>query len=99
VLDLPDRVEAGAVGDLDLLERVVQEAVLAVVAPRSRELVLVEDAEAHARGRLIAARVGAGLRVSGAGAPGRGGARGCRTLEGPRGAGAFRSKPVSRILS
>src|SRR2546421_121154 len=47
VLDLPYRVQADAVGDLDLLEGVLDEPVLAVVAPRARELMLIEDAEAH----------------------------------------------------
>ena len=36
-----------AVGELDLLERVAHEPLLAVVAPRAGELVLVEDPEAH----------------------------------------------------
>src|SRR3954452_4455990 len=47
VLDLPHGVKADAVGDLDLLERVVQQPVLAVLAPRARQLVLVEDPEPH----------------------------------------------------
>ena len=47
VLDLPDGVEAHAVGELDLLEGVLDQALLAVVAPRAGELVLVEDPEAH----------------------------------------------------
>ena len=49
VLDLPDGVEPDAVGDLDLLERVVEQPVLPVVAPGPGQLVLVEDAEAHRR--------------------------------------------------
>ncbi len=53
MLDLPHGVQADAVGELDLLERVLHEPVLAVVAPRARELVLVEEAEAHGV-RLIA---------------------------------------------
>ena len=47
VLDFPDEIEAHAVGELDLLERVGDELSLAVVPPRARQLVLVEDAEAH----------------------------------------------------
>jgi len=51
VLDLPDVVEADPVGDLDLLEGVVQQPVLASVRPRARKLMLVEDAELHPRSR------------------------------------------------
>ena len=47
VLDLPDVVVAETVGQLDLLERVLEEPVLAVLAPRPRQLVLVEDPELH----------------------------------------------------
>ena len=47
VLDLPRGVEADAVGELDLLEGVLDEPLLAVVAPRAGDLVLVEDPEAH----------------------------------------------------
>ena len=47
VLDLPHRVEADAVGELDLLEGVLDQPLLAVVAPRAGDLVLVEDPEAH----------------------------------------------------
>ena len=50
VLDLPHGVEADAVGELDLVERVAHEPLLAVVAPRPRDLVLVEDPEAHGAG-------------------------------------------------
>jgi hypothetical protein len=50
VLHLPGVVEANAVGELDLLERVVQEAVLgALGVPGPRVLVLVEDAEPDSR--------------------------------------------------
>ena len=47
VLDLPRRVQAHAVGELDLLEGLLDEPLLAVVAPRAGDLVLVEDPEAH----------------------------------------------------
>ena len=47
VLDLPHVVEAEAVGELDLVERVLQQLVLVVGPPRSGQLVLVEDAELH----------------------------------------------------
>ena len=50
VLDLPDGVEARAVGDLDLLERVLDQPVLGVGLPRARQLMLVEDPEPHHRG-------------------------------------------------
>src|SRR4051794_12053030 len=47
VLHLPHRVEAQPVGQLDLLERLVDDAVLLATFPRTRKLVLVEDAELH----------------------------------------------------
>src|SRR5262249_26956268 len=49
VLDLPGVVEPEAIGELDLVERLADETRLAVLVPGSRELVLVEDAELHAR--------------------------------------------------
>ena len=47
VLDLPRVVEAEPVGQLDLVEGLVEEPVLVVLAPRLGELVLVEDPELH----------------------------------------------------
>src|SRR5262249_39963047 len=47
VLDLPHRVVAELVGELDLVERLLQEPLLGVSVPRPRELMLVEDAESH----------------------------------------------------
>jgi hypothetical protein len=47
VLDLPHRIDPHAVGELDLLQGLLDEALLAVVAPRAGDLVLVEDPEAH----------------------------------------------------
>ena len=47
VLDLPHVVEAEGVGQRDLVEGVVEEAVLGVFVPRATDLVLVEDAELH----------------------------------------------------
>ena len=47
MLDLPHVVDAERVGELDLVERVLDQLVLGVVAPRPRQLVLVEDAELH----------------------------------------------------
>ena len=49
VLDLPDRVDAERVRERALLERVLEERVLRVLVPGPRELVLVEESEAHAR--------------------------------------------------
>ena len=46
VLDLPHVVEADAVGQLHLVERVLEQLVLVVGVPGPRQLVLVEDAEA-----------------------------------------------------
>ena len=48
VLDLPHVVDAEPVGELALLERVLDQRVLGVFLPRARELVLVEDPELHA---------------------------------------------------
>ena len=47
MLDLPDVVEAHAVRELDLLQRVGAAACSALAGPRARHLVLVEDPEAH----------------------------------------------------
>ena len=47
VLHLPRVVVAQPVGQLDLIERVLEEPVLAVRGPRPRKLVLVEDPESH----------------------------------------------------
>ncbi len=52
VLDFPHDVEAQLVSQLDLIERVVDELLLAVLRPRPRQLVLVEDAEFHERSVL-----------------------------------------------
>jgi hypothetical protein len=49
VLDLPDVLDPQGVSELDLVERVLDETVLTVVAPRSSHLVLVEDSESHAQ--------------------------------------------------
>src|SRR3954454_24926080 len=48
VLDLPGVVEPEPVGELDLVEAVLEQLVLGVVGPRPRQLVLVEDPEFHA---------------------------------------------------
>jgi hypothetical protein len=47
VLDLPRVVDAEAVRELDLVERVLEEALFAVRVPRPGQLMLVEDPEAH----------------------------------------------------
>src|SRR2546423_14757076 len=49
VLDLPRVLVAQRVGKRDLLDRLVQQPVFAVLVPRAGELMLVEDAEAHSR--------------------------------------------------
>ena len=50
VLDLPDVVEADAIGQLHLVERVhEQQPLVGALLPRPRHLVLVEDPEAHCR--------------------------------------------------
>ena len=52
VLHLPDAVEARALGHLNLLQRILEQAALGVLAPRPRELMLVEEAESHSAGRI-----------------------------------------------
>jgi hypothetical protein len=47
VLDFPHVVEPDPVGDLDLLEGVMEKPVFAAFGPRTRILMLVEDAELH----------------------------------------------------
>src|SRR5687768_15303173 len=47
MLDLPDAVEAGTLRHHYLLQRVLQQAPLGVLAPGPRKLVLVEEAEPH----------------------------------------------------
>ena len=47
VLDLPDVVEPEPVGELALLERVLDQLVLGVLRPRARQRVLVEQTELH----------------------------------------------------
>ncbi len=53
VLDLPGIVDAQAIGQLHLIERVLEELELAARLPRPRELMLVEDAEFHGRSREV----------------------------------------------
>ena len=48
VLDLPHVVDAEGVGELDLLQRVLDQLLLAALLPRAGVLVLVEDPELHA---------------------------------------------------
>src|SRR4029453_5587491 len=57
VLDLPGVVDAEPVGELDLVERLLEQPALAVASPGPRDLVLVEDAELH----LVVLRPGAGV--------------------------------------
>jgi hypothetical protein len=47
VFDLPARLDAELVGELALLQRVLEQRVLGVVLPRARQLVLVEQPELH----------------------------------------------------
>src|SRR3954469_18212047 len=47
VFDLPRVVDAERVGVLDLVERILDQAVLGIIRPRTRQLVFVEDAELH----------------------------------------------------
>jgi hypothetical protein len=47
VLDLPSIIESQPVGELDLVERLVEQPVLVSRFPRLRQLELVEDAKSH----------------------------------------------------
>ena len=47
VFDLPRVLDAEPIGELDLLECIVDQASIGVVLPRPPDLVLVEDAELH----------------------------------------------------
>src|SRR5215212_8852140 len=47
VLHLPHVVDAEAIGQLDLLERVRDQLLLCVLRPGARQLMLVEDPESH----------------------------------------------------
>ena len=47
MLDLPGVVDAEPVAQLDLVEGVLEQLGLAALVPGPRELVLIEDAEAH----------------------------------------------------
>ena len=47
MLDRPDIVVAELVGELDLGQRILQQRIFAGLAPRARQLMLVEDAEFH----------------------------------------------------
>src|SRR5262249_9350724 len=49
VLDLPEVLDPEPVGELDLLERLLEHAPLRARLPRPRHLVLVEEAELHRR--------------------------------------------------
>ena len=54
VLDLPDVVDAQAIGQLDLRQRILEQAMLAAFRPGTRQLVLVQKSEAH--GSLLSER-------------------------------------------
>ena len=67
VLDLPGVVVAQPVGQLDLVESVVEQAVLVVALPRLRQLQLVEHAESHRPNlTLRCRRTGVGCSVAAA---------------------------------
>src|SRR5262245_4522377 len=73
VLDLPDVLDPEAVGELDLLERLREDAPLRIRIPGPGDLVLVEETEFH-RG---SARGAAGLYHAAAGPQRRAGSRPC----------------------
>ncbi len=47
MLDLPDVVDAEPVGQFDLGQRVLEQPVLALAGPGTRQLMLVQKTEAH----------------------------------------------------
>ena len=47
MLDLPDVIDAEPVGQLDLGESVLEQAMLGVAVPRPRQLMLVQKPETH----------------------------------------------------
>jgi hypothetical protein len=49
VFDLPDIVEAQGIGQLDLVERVLEQLQLQAFGPRPGKLVFIEDAKSHRR--------------------------------------------------
>src|SRR5262249_11687901 len=55
VLDLPDIVDAELVGELDLVERLLVQALLRILGPGLRQLVLIEKPEFHPRVPLVSA--------------------------------------------
>ena len=70
MFDLPHEVDAEAIGERDLLERVLDEPVLALRLPGPAHLMLIEDPELHGAdvstrrsGRCPAAQVAAPLRL------------------------------------
>src|SRR6516164_2134423 len=63
VLDLPGEVDAELVGELNLVERLLEESEFVAVVPRPRDLVLIKDAEFHG----LAFRRSAGGRFFGTG--------------------------------
>src|SRR5260370_5440192 len=53
VLDFPGVVDAEFICEFDLIERLLEQAVLGLVIPRPRQLMLVENAEFHGRSRDV----------------------------------------------
>jgi hypothetical protein len=47
MLDFPCVVVAEAIGQLELIERILHQTVFAMFGPRAGELVLIEDSEFH----------------------------------------------------
>ena len=89
VLDLPDVVDAQAVRQLDLVERVGDQLLLGPAVPRAGELVLVEDPEAHRRHDIVVGGTGVAARIAALDWPharcDRGGGVHPRAGAGPRG--------------
>jgi hypothetical protein len=65
VLHLPGAVEAEGVGELDLLQRLLVDTVLAVPTPGAGELELVKYAELHGRGLNAYVQVRVKYRIIG----------------------------------
>ena len=80
MLGSPDGVVAEAVGQLDLRERLLQEAVLGARVPGPRQLMLVEQREAH---RKPAQRARSGRELAWRLPRTAGGVKAGNTSEGP----------------
>ena len=64
MLDFPGVIDAETVGQLDLIQRILEQLQLVAVMPGPRQLMFVEDAEFHGPRFLIALSPSCGLALS-----------------------------------